>query len=94
MVGRGKAEAVIKMLQKYPLYNEYWEDKRAKLEKINVPAYVLASYSSSLHTSGSIAGFNEISSKEKWYVSSSNSLSAAPAKLFPQASNSSYTGMV
>ncbi|KAF2647739.1 alpha/beta-hydrolase [Lophiostoma macrostomum CBS 122681] len=66
MVGRGKAEAVIKMLQRYPFYNEYWEDKRAKVERINVPAYVLASYSSSLHTSGSIAGFNEISSKEKW----------------------------
>lgn len=69
MVGRGKAEAVIKMLKNYPLYNDYWEDKRAKLENIQAPAYVLASYSTSLHTSGSISGFNEISSKEKWYVS-------------------------
>ncbi|KAH7134862.1 Alpha/Beta hydrolase protein [Dendryphion nanum] len=66
MVGRGKAEAVIKMLKKYPLYNEYWEDKRAKLENIITPAYVLASYSTSLHTTGSIAGFNEIDTNEKW----------------------------
>ncbi|CAI9629302.1 unnamed protein product [Alternaria burnsii] len=66
MVGRGKAEAVIHMLEKYPLYNQYWDDKRAKLDQIQTPAYVLASYSTSLHTSGSIAGFNRISSKEKW----------------------------
>ncbi|KAH7066478.1 X-Pro dipeptidyl-peptidase C-terminal non-catalytic domain-containing protein, partial [Paraphoma chrysanthemicola] len=66
MVGRGKAEAVISMLKKYPLYNEYWEDKRAKVENITTPAYVLASYSTSLHTSGSIGGFNQIKSKDKW----------------------------
>ncbi|KAH6618436.1 Alpha/Beta hydrolase protein [Boeremia exigua] len=66
MVGRGKAEAVVDMLKQYPLYNEYWDDKRAKLEQIHTPAYVLASYSTSLHTSGSIAGFNDISSKHKW----------------------------
>ncbi|KAF3031121.1 hypothetical protein E8E11_000306 [Didymella keratinophila] len=67
MVGRGKAEAVLHMLKKYPPYNEYWDDERAKLDRIHTPAYVLASYSTSLHTSGSIAGFNEISSKEKWF---------------------------
>ncbi|KZM28339.1 uncharacterized protein EKO05_0010454 [Ascochyta rabiei] len=66
MIGRGKAEAVIKMLEKYPLYNAYWEDKRAKVENITTPAYVLASYSSSLHTSGSIAGFNKINTSKKW----------------------------
>ncbi|KAH7072038.1 Alpha/Beta hydrolase protein [Paraphoma chrysanthemicola] len=66
MVGRGKAEAVISMLKKYPLYNDYWEDKRAKVENITTPAYVLASYSTSLHTSGSIGGFNSIATKEKW----------------------------
>lgn len=66
MVGKSKAEAVIEMLKKYPLYNDYWEDKRAKLDQISVPAYVLASYSTALHTSGSIRGYNEIGSKEKW----------------------------
>ncbi|KAH7357515.1 Alpha/Beta hydrolase protein [Pyrenochaeta sp. MPI-SDFR-AT-0127] len=66
MVGRGKAEAVIEMLKQYPFYNAYWEDKRAKVERITTPAYVLASYSTSLHTSGSISGFNEIDTNEKW----------------------------
>ncbi|KAJ4999147.1 Cocaine esterase [Colletotrichum sp. SAR 10_66] len=66
MVGRMGTEAPIPMLEKYPLYNDYWEDKRAKLVNIDVPTYVLASYSSALHTTGSIRGYNEISSKDKW----------------------------
>ncbi|KAI8170993.1 Cocaine esterase [Colletotrichum sp. SAR 10_65] len=66
MVGRTGTEAPIPMLEKYPLYNDYWEDKRAKLENIDVPTYVLASYSSALHTTGSIRGYNHISSKDKW----------------------------
>jgi predicted acyl esterase len=64
--GRNGIEAVISMLEQYPLYNEYWDDKRAKLDNIITPAYVLASYSSALHTTGSIRGFNAISSQDKW----------------------------
>lgn len=67
-VGREGKESITTMLKKYPLYNEYWEDKRAKLDQIKVPAYILASYSSSLHTSGSIRAFNELGSREKWSV--------------------------
>lgn len=70
MVGRTGAEAPISMLEQYPLYNEYWDDKNVKLEKINVPAYVLASFSSALHTTGSVRGYHDISSKDKWYVAS------------------------
>ncbi|KAI9037632.1 alpha/beta-hydrolase [Aspergillus affinis] len=66
MVGRGKVEAITKMLTQYPLFNGYWEDKVAKLERVTAPCYVLASYSTSLHTSGSIGGFNSLGSKEKW----------------------------
>ncbi|RSL54843.1 hypothetical protein CEP54_009690 [Fusarium duplospermum] len=66
MVGRNVTEAPIPMLEKYPLFNEYWEDKRSKLEKINVPAYILASYSSSLHTTGSIRAYNKLATKDKW----------------------------
>ncbi|KAM0231397.1 hypothetical protein ACHAPO_008507 [Fusarium lateritium] len=51
---------------KYPLYNEYWDDKNVKLEKIKVPAYILASFSSALHTTGSVRGYHDISSKDKW----------------------------
>ncbi|KAE8380085.1 alpha/beta-hydrolase [Aspergillus bertholletiae] len=64
--GRNQQEDVIGMLQKYPLMNEYWAGKRAAMEKITVPAYVLASYSTFLHTFGSFRGFTEIPHVNKW----------------------------
>jgi predicted acyl esterase len=54
------------MLEKYPRTNEYWEDKRAQVSRITVPVYVLASYSTFLHTMGSFRGFEEIQHKNKW----------------------------
>ncbi len=53
-------------MRKFPLMNEYWEDKCANFEDITIPAYVVASYTSSLHTHGTIEGYRRISSKEKW----------------------------
>lgn len=52
---------------KYPDNNEYWDDKRAKIEGIKVPRYIFASYSTGLHNVGSFRGFEEIESKDKWY---------------------------
>lgn len=66
-IGRNQQEDVIGMLEKYPLMNEYWNNKRADISKITVPAYVLASYSTALHTFGSFRGFTEISHSKKWY---------------------------
>jgi len=63
--GRSKQEDLASMLTKYPLYNEYWEDKRAKLDQIQVPAYILGSYSTGLHTEGSMRAYEEIKSP-KW----------------------------
>ena len=54
------------MYQKYPWMTEYWADKRAEMEKIEVPAYVLASMSTMLHTVGSFRGFEEIPHDKKW----------------------------
>lgn len=68
MVGHGRVEAITEMLTRFPLYNGYWEDKRARLERITTPAYVLASYSTSLHTSGSVGGYNRLGSTDKWFV--------------------------
>jgi predicted acyl esterase len=66
--GRNKQEDVIAMLAKYPQFNEYWQDKRAIVENIKVPAYVLASYSTFLHTFGSFRGFEGIQNENKWFV--------------------------
>lgn len=65
--GRNQQEDVMAMLHKYPQMNEYWEDKRARMERIQVPVYALASYSTFLHTKGSFRGFEEIQHDKKWY---------------------------
>jgi predicted acyl esterase len=64
--GRNQIEDVIEMVKQYPIMNDYWEDISPQLSKITVPMYVLASYSSNLHTEGSIRGFKCSNSKEKW----------------------------
>lgn len=46
--------------------NDYWRDKRARLDQIQVPAYVLASYSTMLHLPGSLRGFEELPHDNKW----------------------------
>ena len=61
-------EDPVAMLKQYPLMNDYWNDKRADLSRIEVPAFILASYSTFLHLTGSLRGFEEIPHKEKWYV--------------------------
>ena len=62
----GGVEDVISMMNSYPTWNEYWEDKEAALEKIDAPAYIVASYTNPIHTYGTLEGYRRISSKEKW----------------------------
>ena len=66
MRGKNRVEDVPAMIQRYPLMNDYWKDKAAALEKIVVPAYVVASWTNMIHTHGTLEGFRRISSKEKW----------------------------
>ncbi len=55
------------MFETDPYRNEYWDDKRADFEKIQVPAYIVASYSTGLHNPGSFRAFQEIPHDKKWY---------------------------
>ena len=55
------------MVVKHPHMNAYWEDKNPKITKIDIPMYVLMSYSTGLHTEGSFRGWKYASSKDKWY---------------------------
>jgi hypothetical protein len=64
--GDGKLEDVNAMLKRYPLMHECWEDKRARIDRIKVPAYILASFSTMLHTEGSFRGFEDMAHNEKW----------------------------
>lgn len=59
-------ENIVTMAEESGLTNSYWEDKRAKMDQIEVPAYILASYSTMLHTLGSFRGYEEIPHDKKW----------------------------
>jgi uncharacterized protein len=51
----------------HPLYDAYWASKECELEAINVPAYVVASWSDhGLHTRGTLEAYKRIGSKQKW----------------------------
>lgn len=65
--GHGHVEDIPAMLGAEPVMNEYWRDKRVDFSKIKVPAYVLASYSTGLHTEGSLRCFEEMT-QPAWCV--------------------------
>jgi predicted acyl esterase len=51
----------------HPLYDAFWASKTAPLEKITVPAFIVASWSDQgLHTRGTLEGFKQIASRQKW----------------------------
>lgn len=63
----GETEDGFAMMEAHPTFDAYWEENRAELEKIDVPAYVVASWSDQgLHTRGTLEGFKRIASREKW----------------------------
>lgn len=51
----------------HPFFDALWASKAAQLEKITVPAFVVASWSDQgLHTRGTLEGFKRITSAHKW----------------------------
>ncbi len=62
----GGVEDVLTMLKTDATWNRYWEDKAADLESITTPAYIAASYTSPIHTNGSIQGYLRLGTEEKW----------------------------
>lgn len=64
--GHGMRENLADMIKQYPFMNDYWADKIARLDKINVPAYVVASYTNKVHTRGTLDSYQKLASKEKW----------------------------
>ncbi|TDS83467.1 hypothetical protein EDF78_12423 [Rahnella sp. BIGb0236] len=64
--GENLVEDQPRMIVEKQLMDAYWEDKKARLERISIPAYVVASYTNHAHTHGSFAGYRQIASEEKW----------------------------
>jgi predicted acyl esterase len=65
MFGPNRIEDNGAMILKYPLMNAYWQDKIARVENIEIPAYVVASYNP-LHTHGTFNAYRRMSSHDKW----------------------------
>ncbi|MEU3733846.1 CocE/NonD family hydrolase [Streptomyces sp. NPDC033538] len=64
--GKSRKEDIITEADLYPLMNDLWENKIPQFDKINVPAYVVASYSNTLHTAGTFRAWRRIASEDKW----------------------------
>lgn len=62
----GRLEDQPRMIVEQPFMCDYWQDKAARIENIQIPAYVVASYTNSVHTHGTFAGYRRMASKEKW----------------------------
>jgi uncharacterized protein len=64
--GKNRKEDVLSEAERYPLMNTLWENKIPDFDKVEVPAYVVASYSNTLHTAGTFRAWRRIASKQKW----------------------------
>ncbi|MET9558449.1 CocE/NonD family hydrolase [Streptomyces sp. NPDC006645] len=64
--GNGQKEDILTEAERYPLVNDLWENKIPQFDKITVPAYVVASYSNTLHTAGTFRAWRRMASEQKW----------------------------
>jgi len=63
--GPGRAEDLAEMMKDYPCRNGYWDDKSARIENIEIPAYVAASYNP-LHAYGTFDAYRRLPTPNKW----------------------------
>ena len=65
LAGTGYVDDVEAMTERYPLMNEYWEDKIPRWEDIKIPCYTTVCWNH-FHLRGSMEGFRRIRSTKKW----------------------------
>jgi len=64
--GQNRREDILAEVEAHPLVDDLWEDKTPRYDQITVPAYVVASYSNTLHTAGTFRAWRRMASEEKW----------------------------
>ncbi|MED5812005.1 CocE/NonD family hydrolase [Mycolicibacterium sp. 050232] len=64
--GKSRKEDILAEVDRYPLMNALWQNKIPRVDRIDVPAYVVASYSNSLHTVGTFRAWRGMGSEQKW----------------------------
>jgi len=62
-----RVEDLLTEVKEHPFFDAFWASKAADFSTINVPAYVVASWTDQgLHTRGTLEGFKKIASTDKW----------------------------
>lgn len=62
-----RSEDFVTSAEEHPFCDDYWRGKSAQLEKIKVPAFVVTDWGDQgLHTRGTLEGFKQASSPQKW----------------------------
>lgn len=64
--GKHRQEDLLAEAARYPLMNALWSEKIPQLDRIALPAYVVSSYSHTLHTAGTFRAWRGIASADKW----------------------------
>lgn len=65
----GLVEDTVSMYADHPLFDDYWKSLAPDLSRVEVPAFIVASWSDQgLHTRGTLEGYRQISSKQKWLL--------------------------
>ncbi len=64
--GKSRKEDILTEVEQHPLMDELWADKIPAFDQITVPAYVVASYSNTLHTAGTFRAWRRMASGDKW----------------------------
>jgi uncharacterized protein len=64
--GRQRTEDAIAMLAAHPLLDDYWREKIAAIENIDVPAYAVASWTNPLHVRGTLDAFGRLDLSRSW----------------------------
>lgn len=66
IAGEHEVEDMVGMMKSHPLFDDYWAGKYDKVENVNVPLYLLGSFSNPFHIYGSFDTFRHARSKQKW----------------------------
>lgn len=64
--GRNGVEDLPAMLAEQPLMSDYWRSKQADVSLIDVTAYVVASYTNTLHCRGTLEAFSRLDPEKSW----------------------------
>jgi len=66
VAGEHEVEDMAGMVKSHPHFDDYWAGKYDEVENIDVPLYLLSSFSNPFHIYGSFDTFRRARSKQKW----------------------------